>query len=197
MFDAVELHKNKYYYKYIEQFYGDKSAQRSGVRYMNHIDEGIAVLDFLCAPGEAIEAYCLHPMFQCDDDLKENLKNKTLMSVMDKITLVHVIEYRNKANNFLSPHVSKREPSLSPLVIVNWMLLADKIQNYKDFLKYQSHPEMSSNPTMPKKKWDDLDQYFQRWLAVLVPHFQFDFAGEIEQAWKLIDSDNLPELLSA
>lgn len=197
MFEAVSLHNSKYYYKYIEQFYGDQKAQRSGIPYMNHIDEGIAILDFLCAPNEAIEAYCLHPMFQCDEELKLNLKNKTLMTVMDKITLVNVIEYRNKANNFLSPHVKKREPSLSPLVVVNWMLLADKIQNYKDFLKYQSHPAISSNPTMPTEKWQALDVYFQEWLKILVPYFQFDFTGEIEQVWKLIDQSDLPEKLIA
>lgn len=187
MFDAVKLHENKYYYKYIQQFYGDKKAQRSGVKYMNHIDEGIAILDFLCAPRDAIEAYCLHPMFQCDKELKESMSNSTLMSVVDKETIINLIEYRNKANNFLSPHVDNRTPSLSPLVIVNWMLLADKIQNYKDFLKYQTHPGITSNPTMSTEKWNDLDVYFQMWLSLLLPYFQFSMEREIQQVWELID----------
>lgn len=70
------------------------------------------------------------------------------------------LEYRNIANQYLSHRVisSIDEINLSPIQIVNDMLKADKIQNYKDFILYHID-------THPRSK--ELDQYFKNWLKKL------------------------------
>lgn len=188
---ALDKHKNTYYYNAIQDYYSGKSAERSRLPYMNHIDEGIVILDILRAPYMAIEAFCLHPLFQGDEQLKKFYNNKELHALMGSRVMQLVMEYRNVANNFLpiANTLSYKEPKLSPIENVNWMLLADKIQNYKDFLKYQRHPHMGLKPTMSKEKWDNLDLYFQRWLQVLAPNFGFTFDKEIQIAWKAIDKE--------
>jgi len=68
------------------------------------------------------------------------------------------------ANAFLSPnesHPGYDDPGRivrSPLPEVNTMLVADKLQNYKDFLRYHraGHPRA-----------DRLERYFQAWLTAL------------------------------
>lgn len=188
MRDVLVKHNKRWYYKKIQEFYKGKKAIRSGLDYMNHIDEGIIILEALRAPEKAIIAYCLHPLCQADSDLVSFMSDKDMLLLCDKETLVYAMEYRNKANNFLSPHINQRTPSLSPLVEVNWMLLADKIQNYKDFLKYQSF--YGPKVTMSKEKWDKLDDYFQEWLSLLLPYFKFSEDKEFKLVWELIDDMN-------
>ena len=53
----------------IKNFYGDKTAKRSGVPLINHINEGLIVLDFIKASDIAKKAYCLHPLVQSDKNL--------------------------------------------------------------------------------------------------------------------------------
>lgn len=55
MFDTDE-------YKLIEKQYGDQRAKRSQVLLMNHIDEGLYVLEKIGASDAAKRAYCLHPV---------------------------------------------------------------------------------------------------------------------------------------
>ena len=59
-------------YALIEAYYGNRTAKRSGVWLMNHIDEGLAVLAKINAPKEAYSAFCLHPLVQNDVDLASN-----------------------------------------------------------------------------------------------------------------------------
>jgi len=70
------------------------------------------------------------------------------------------MEYRSVANAYLSP-MGDREPAqirLSPIEAVNDMLRADKIQNYRDFLRYHdgTHPRSAA-----------LHRYFRAWLTRL------------------------------
>jgi hypothetical protein len=182
-------HNKRWYYTAIENYYKGKSAKRSKLPYMNHINEGIVILKLLHAPDSAIEAFCLHPLFQGDNELATYHEDKELNFLMGPKLMKLVIEYRNVANNFLAPHYGKKEPKLSPIIEVNWMLLADKIQNYKDFLNHQRHPHMGLAPTMSMQKWIELDKYFQEWLRLLVPYFKFDFNKEIEMVWKVISNE--------
>jgi len=144
----------------IEEYYGDKSAKRSGVPYMNHIYEGLAILENLDVTEYIKDAYCLHPIFQDDSTLLENLTgNKDIMGVSPTVLII-VMEYRNVANRGLSCF-QVDDPDkiyLSPLPSVKSMLIADKVQNRKDFLKYHFS-------THPKSK--ELDIYFKNWLRVL------------------------------
>ncbi len=151
-------------YGAIEQLYGDTRARRSGVPYMNHIDEGLRVLHrWLGASEQARRAWCLHPLVQADDDLRRTYAAAELDAFAPAVVAL-ALEYRNIANAFLSPmeqHPGYDDPAritLSPLSEVNVMLAADKLQNCKDFRRDHAdrHPRAAR-----------LERYFQRWLAAL------------------------------
>jgi hypothetical protein len=130
-------------------------------------------------------------LFQGDDQLKEFHNDRGLNSLMGTKVMQLVMEYRNIANNFLAPkNWDRKEPRLSPIENVNWMLLADKIQNYKDFLKHQKPATRGeTGHTMSRSRFEILDNYFQDWLKVLAPNFGFTFDKEIQAAWKAIDKN--------
>jgi hypothetical protein len=150
-------------YRAIEAFYGDGRARRSGVFLMNHIDEGLYVLRRLSAQESAWRAWCLHPIVQGDADLEAAVRGGALAGFATEVVVL-VMEYRNIANRFLSAmeeHPGYADPgriSRSPLAAVNQMLVADKVQNFKDFRAHHqaSHPRAAR-----------LERYFQRWLAAL------------------------------
>lgn len=144
-------------YDYIKEFYGNQTTERTGVHLINHIDEGLGILNDLNASIEAQQAYCLHPIFQSDEALLENY-NKDYQ--IEKYVMMLVMEYRNIANAYLSKRKIETldEIQLSPILEVNQMLLADKIQNQKDFLIYHygTHPRS-----------EELKEYFENWLTKL------------------------------
>lgn len=153
-------------YTLISQYYGNQKAKRSGVYLINHINEGLQVLDAIKASIVAKKAYCLHPMLQNDFDLQQNYASD--WSGIAPHVLLAVMEYRSVANEYLSGRqiASIEEIRLSPLKDVNDMLIADKVQNRKDFMLYhqQSHPRSTQ-----------LERYFDNWLerlGVLPPQYQ-------------------------
>jgi hypothetical protein len=159
----------------IMAFYGDRTAERSGVPLINHIIEGVTILQALTSDEVAARAFCLHPIYQSDQDLLDHgVKfTKMLGNLFDPMSLVYTMEYRRVANNFLSGAV-RWEPMgdgegktiltqphdiiLSNLGAVNNMLIADKIQNRKDFLAHHFGKH---------EKSDILDAYFRLWLERL------------------------------
>lgn len=142
----------------IETFYKDRVATRSGVPLINHINEGVDILGEIGSSWEARDAFLLHPMFQADEDL---LNNHYLISMMrneiDPLVMILVMEYRSVANEYLSYRQISNltDIRLSPIKEVNKMLVADKVQNYRDFLKYHKD-------THPRSK--ELDKYFNNWI---------------------------------
>jgi hypothetical protein len=149
-------------YDTISQYYGDKKAERSGVFYMNHIDEGFTILQELGYDlnknEEVFDAYATHPIFQADEELVKNFP--TLHSNADSRMIALTMEYRSVANEYLSKRIIQHigEIRLSPLKEVNDMLIADKVQNRKDFELY--HEGTHPNSTR-------LAQYFRDWLRKL------------------------------
>lgn len=145
-------------YKAVESFYGNAKAHRSGLHYMNHIDEGVTILKEIGASLKAQKAFCLHPILQNDSDFM-NYSNHVNEITSNLWIMALAVEYRNVANSYLSPMGRKSvdEIKLSPIKDVNDMLIADKIQNRKDFLAYK---EKYNNR-------DDLDYYFKVWLERL------------------------------
>lgn len=144
-------------YMLISKYYGNRRAKRSGVLYMNHIDEGLVILDAINATQVAKDAYCLHPILQDDNTLKENIG---LIEHVDTCTVITVMEYRNVANRGLSCF-QVDDPTtiyLGPMQDVHDMLIADKVQNRKDFLKYHLGTHSKSK---------ELDRYFRNWLRAL------------------------------
>ena len=157
----------RYQYKHVELFYGSKRAERSNVLKMNHIDEAITIMVRAARlmpeyqdvdVAQAITAFCLHPMFQGDTELVAYDTNSIdVWKNFTAIDMMHVMEYRSVANEYLSHrHVDDyAHIRLSPLRVVNLMMIGDKVQNYKDFLKYhfETHPRTR-----------ELATYFQNWL---------------------------------
>lgn len=163
----VLTHKDWREYKCISAFYEGKSAKRSKVPYMQHIDEGLIIMKDLGASEEAMRAYCVHPIFQEDHDLKSMWDDPSsvfeacsLNPSKQKLhwtTVVLAMEYRSVANAHLSYH-SPNLPKLSPIKEVNDMLRADKIQNCKDFELHNSGVENAKR----------LSQYFHdEWFVAL------------------------------
>lgn len=150
-------------YRAVAELYGDGRAARSGVRLIEHVHEGLAVLRALGAGEVVLRAFCLHPLVQADEALRATMSGARLASA-DPEAVALALEYRSVANAFLSPmetHPGYDNPQAirrSPLAEVDAMLIADKIQNAKDFGLYhrRSHPRAA---------W--LARYFDSWLAAL------------------------------
>lgn len=146
-------------YRAIAAAYGDRTARRSGVPLIQHVDEGLAILDAIGATDAAKRAYCLHPLLQADADLAATI-DRVADLTDDPRVLALAMEYRHIANATLSTRdiTSAADIPLSPLPEVNAMLVADKVQNRKDFIAHHrgTHPRS-----------DALDRYFERWLERL------------------------------
>lgn len=144
-------------YQLISRHYGDSVARRSQVPLMNHINEGLTVLNLIRATDYAKRAFCLHPLLQNDSDLQEHCNHVT--NVCPASVVMLAMEYRSVANEYLSAKVGRPEPiRLSPLREVNDMLIADKVQNYKDFITHHKATHARS---------EELDVYFRDWLRAL------------------------------
>lgn len=144
-------------YALIQKHYGDRQPKRAPVWLMNHIDEGLAILEHLGADNRAKETFCLHPLIQNDNDLRHNaflLENYSLEN------WAGAFEYRSVANEYLASRDISciDEIRLSPLEFVNEALVADKIQNYKDFMLY--HYGSHANSIR-------LFNYFHNWFDAL------------------------------
>lgn len=151
-------------YNIVTNFYEGKSAERSGIPYMNHIDEGIVIMKELGASDDAIGGYCLHPLVQSQLDFMDRITEED--SILDGAPpkqLLLAVEYRHTANSFLSPktnnitraEVLELHSKVHNNEALKHMLVADKIQNQKDFLLY--HYGIHENS-------DTLDTYFKMWL---------------------------------
>lgn len=141
----------------IANLYADRTAKRSGVALLNHIREGLIILDALGATEIVQEAYCLHPIFQDTLELLDVVKDDQLLASLRPSAIVHAMEYRAVANAYLSGNDPDTMIQTSPLIGVNQMLIADKVQNRKDFLKYHQGHE----------NFNRLNQYFKQWLTAL------------------------------
>lgn len=146
----------------ITAFYGDRTAERSGVPLINHIHEGLIVLSEISAWHASYSVYCLHPLIQKDEDYLNGLNKFKGVGISPKVA-AHAVEYRHTANAWLSdkvlsPVLFDGVPKLSPSKIVNDALIADKVQNRADFELYHKATHARSA---------ELDMYFKVWLNTL------------------------------
>lgn len=169
-------------YEMIRKHYGDRTAARSGVPLINHIHEGLTVLRMRSAGPLTKRAWCMHPLIQDDHALVAFMHNPP--PVMDFRVMVLVMEYRSWANQFLSNKVGLNTggaylrgttfANWGPLLEVKDMLVADKVQNRKDFETYHKATHERSR---------ELDFYFRYWLDVLgVSESQYErYCQEIDR----------------
>lgn len=150
----------------IERYYGDQRAERTGIPYIQHIYEGLIILDLIGASEAAKQAYCLHPIYQ----LKKNVIEIPIVGqkgyLFSATAVMYAKEYARVANNYLCKKHYKSEDdevALSTMHEVNHMLIADKVQNRKDFEVYYESQE--DKETFDRS--ENLSQYFKNWLKAL------------------------------
>lgn len=148
--------KNRASYRLISEYYSDKVAKRSNVPLMNHIDEGIDILISIGACQDTIDAYCIHPILQSDDDLNKNFSMD--FNGVSSQSLILAMEYRRVANSYLS-HGSVDNFVGFTNHKIKQMLYADKKQNEKDFALYHEGKHERSK---------ELRTYFDTWLNQLL-----------------------------
>lgn len=146
-------------YQTISNHYGNQRAKRSGVLLINHIDEGLTILDLIVSSKDAKLAFCIHPLAQAYLDVEwSSVKNLAK-------------EYAYFANKFLCNESTDHIKTKNQLEIhlhydIDYrisddcidMLIADKIQNRKDFMKYHKGTHDRSS---------ELERYFDLWIAYL------------------------------
>lgn len=155
-FTEAPLHE----FNLISEFYGGRQARRSGVPLINHVIEGIRVLQDYGEPETTVGAWCLHPMVQGDADLERTL-SQGLLQRANPVAVALAMEYRFRANSYLS-YMPPQGLHLSwgHVPAVRVMLIADKVQNRKDFEQHLAdHPEVRNG--------ERLRAYYKEWLDAL------------------------------
>jgi len=168
--------KNSIEYQLILDHYTTRCATRSGVPLMNHIDEGLEILEWLGASNAAKGGYCLHPLVQDVKDLQENIERLGAIPEIEE-SLARALTYRLFANKYLCRPATDgwdvdqiRRVMLGTNMLwpteTRHMLIADKVQNQKDFLQYHYGTHARS---------EQLKKYFENWLEVL------DYKSEVQR----------------
>ena len=139
----------------IDNYYQDERAERSGVLKMNHIHEGVAILQAIGADDETQGAFCLHPITQNESDY--HLPKNGALSLAEEYAY-YANSYLCTPENFDMTQLKLSEITKGMSKQCAQMLYADKIQNRKDFNLYHkgSHP-----------KSDQLERYFDLWINYL------------------------------
>ncbi|PLS19256.1 hypothetical protein CVD28_02260 [Bacillus sp. M6-12] len=157
----------------ISEYYEGKVAKRTQVPYINHIFEGLKVLNAIGATQESKDAYCLHPIYQAKKTQEELDYIAKYESSFNPHVVLLAKEYAKTANSYLCKrHYQSKDDvvTLSEYPEVNDMLIADKVQNRKDF---EMHYESQENKDTFDRS-DRLSQYFKNWLNVLgIPEEQY------------------------
>jgi len=160
-------------YMLISVYYGNKCAKRSGVPLMNHIKEGIKLLIAWDRPEEEQRAFAIHPIVQNTGSL---IVRRTMPSDSRPIhenVFNLAKEYSDKANSYLcNPDTDRLTMSqdagdlMHLLGIMStscaWMLLADKVQNQKDFRTYH---------WFTHDRTHQLEAYFNLWIRTLKTYY--------------------------
>lgn len=146
-------------YELISQYYGNRTAKRSGLPLMNHIDEGLAILKrYTDIEQDTLKAFCIHPIIQ------DNITSIDLSEVSVDV-LVLATQYAETANAYLPQHHRSYDDIMPriPTFQVQLMLIADKVQNYKDFFNTFRHQQH----LLEKHDYQLLSRYFDNWLYYL------------------------------
>lgn len=155
-FDTNMINGKKFTeYEIISKHWDDNCAVRTGIHYMNHVDEGLRIIKEVNGSERAMRIFALHGFLQ--NCYADNTFNSDVLSDVAPDVLIGAMEYRAVANAHLSHH----RPDtlvLSEDADVNTALIADKVQNFRDFERFHNGCHLRSK---------QLKQYFERWLNAL------------------------------
>lgn len=156
--DSAEL-------KLIRKHYGNRIAKRSRLPLINHIIEGLKMMEEMGASENAKKAFCLHPLVQDDEDLKKYWDSIVNNPEISRDVASLAMKYRSAANSYLCRPNTDGYTLMNLKLIVGrlnqdliHMLVADKIQNEKDF-------EIHHKKTHHRSK--QLARYYDLWLIYL------------------------------
>ena len=153
-----ETYKHSQEFLLIKKFYGDDVAVRSQIPLINHVYEGCHILQLRRQELWVQRAFCLHPIFQNDENFLD-IGLEYIKNTGADYSVTCEMEYRGIANGYLAKHEFPKDGiKLSPIDDVNEMLIADKVQNRKDFELYHLGKHKNS---------DRLVIYFHEWLEAL------------------------------
>lgn len=164
--DKIERVVQSPEYKKITNHYGAACAQRSGVMLLNHINEGLAIMDAIDATEDSMRAFALHPILQSDEALPQALSFRSCpLNDCSVRVVVLAMEYRRAANAYLcrpdtdswdietaNHHIGLLLPEIRD------MLIADKVQNRKDFVAHHLGTHERSAQLL---------NYFNNWHTIL------------------------------
>jgi hypothetical protein len=142
-------------YSIIYELWKDRVAERTGIPYMNHVHEGLRVIKEYNYSERAMRIFALHGVLQ--NCYKDNAVALKCLSDVSYDIIIGAMEYRAIANAHLSYHDSSTL-RLSEDDDVNIALVADKVQNRRDFERFHLGTH---------KRSDELSAYFERWLGKL------------------------------
>ncbi|MEJ8852624.1 hypothetical protein [Variovorax rhizosphaerae] len=155
-------------YQAIRTHYADRVAKGSGLALLQRIAEGLIILSELDASEAAMRAFCLHPLFQADEDPIHHGQDFMNSVDADPFVILLVMEFRSRANAWSTDKVQRSHdgsrmaadgnPYAGPIEAVKHMLIADKVQQRKDFIRHHRGKHPCS---------DALDLFFDRWLEAL------------------------------
>ena len=110
-------------------------------------------------PSYIFDAFAAHVLLQSDEDFAYAIKSREIQN-LDPLTVALAVEYRNVANSYLPHHPSRRVDVSGLREPVRLMLVADKVQNRKDFELRLKGRGLCTNE-------DRLSDYFAQWLTAL------------------------------
>jgi len=157
------------HYQMVKHFYADQTAKRSKIPLINHIDEGMKLLEYFNADDYTIAAYAVHPLVQ-DNEIRQKQIDNGIVATIDPTVLKLAYDYSTIANDYLCRNNTDNYDYRTIMNIIAGhinhgcdsraliMLKADKAQNRKDF-------EIAHLGTHPRS--DQLHEYFKKWLNVL------------------------------
>jgi hypothetical protein len=154
-------HSNSY--KLIQKEYKGKVTKRSQVPLIYHIDEGGGILNKIGATEIVKDAYYLHPLLQSDEMF--NIHKGDCFDGINTQSVILSMEYRRVANSYLSTMNVGDFVGFSCNEIKQ-MLIADKIQNFKDFMMYHFGKHDRSS---------ELHEYFNNWFDLLDVDYERDW----------------------
>lgn len=151
------------YFGAIQAAYNGRKARKSGLPYIKHIAEGLALLQQEFNAGWAVQAaWCLHPLYQDPYYLPKMMDPEYVRSIgmpaVDPGVAALVVDYIQHANEYLPPHVYSRWPVKPKWGWTEVLLKVDKVQNRMDF----------ENQHYAPSEWKSiLTLYFDHWFEVL------------------------------
>lgn len=161
-------------YELISTYYGDERTKRNNVPKLYHILEGLSILSRTSllsnsVDKDTLDAYCLHPLTQAQDYYARDLLDNYNKSNERTNVVLLASQYAVVANSYLLHHhmsdskLQKLQKDLQQMLVgqhkIIQMLVADKIQNRKDFHAYYTASSY--------KNYVELTSYFEHWLQQL------------------------------